>query len=742
MPMSGGSASQSTILVDGVDFTDPTLGLARARFSQDAISEFRVIANRFDSEIGGSAGGALSIVTKSGTNAVRGSAFGFFRDKALRAKPTFDLKKNDYARQQVGGTIGGPLAKDKTHLFASFEQVNEGAVTLFRPGGAYASLAADPKVPVQQSLLFAGLDHRAGANQNIRAKFVYEHYNQENFRVGGVSDVSAGMKLTRDNYNAALTHAWSLSNRSLNQFSFSLGRRKFVEPNNSTSMAEYFSSGNTLITGAGITGDQADTGDIVEVRDTWFAHIGTGRWAADLKTGGAWQWVRDNWNFPVYPQGLMIYVTDTRALPLVYVNVSGSGESTIRTNILSGFAQLDLKPTGRVSLNLGVRYDLDTNGNNPSFTSPMMSAARGRDTNNIQPRAGLSWDLTGKGDHVIRGGAGLFTGRFLLVPSASELQQNGFTGRISQQRINGLLLGLPTFALDPANPKTTGLALARDAVRLDGSFVIPQSTQVTGGYTVRLGRTGLFADVEGIYVKGTKEILVRDTNFKGNATGGRINPAWNQINTYTNEGYSRYAAFVTSVNGTIAGGHVVTAALTLASKKNVEDDFSPALTDYPNDPVNIAAEYGRSRADERVRFVTSAVLKLPARVTLAPIFEYGSGQPWNKRLGYDYNGDGKNSDRPAGEPRFNQDGPTYASLNLRATYRLRLGDRASADLIAEAFNLFNRINNDVNAIVNGMYLSGPTLANPALPAATNPRFGQFTSTLPPFEAQLGVRIVF
>ena len=68
----GGNASQSTIMVDGVDFTDPTLGLARARFSQDAISEFRVIANRFDTEIGGSAGGALSIVTKSGTNDLHG----------------------------------------------------------------------------------------------------------------------------------------------------------------------------------------------------------------------------------------------------------------------------------------------------------------------------------------------------------------------------------------------------------------------------------------------------------------------------------------------------------------------------------------------------------------------------------------------------------------------------------------------------------------------------------------------
>jgi hypothetical protein len=121
----GGNASQSTILVDGVDFTDPTLGLARARFSQDAISEFRVITNRFDTEIGGSAGGALSIVTKSGTNDLKGSIFGFFRDDALREQGTFDLQKNPYSRQQFGFTLGGPIVRDRTHFFASVEQVNE-----------------------------------------------------------------------------------------------------------------------------------------------------------------------------------------------------------------------------------------------------------------------------------------------------------------------------------------------------------------------------------------------------------------------------------------------------------------------------------------------------------------------------------------------------------------------------------------------------------------------------------------
>ncbi len=628
----GGNASQSTILVDGVDFTDPVLGLARARFSQDAISEFRVIANRFDTEIGGSAGGALSIVTKSGTNQLRGSAFTFFRDDSLRALRAFETVKADYGRTQFGGTLGGPIVTDRTHFFVSFEQIGEDNTALFRPGGAFTSQASDPAIPIDQTLLYGGVDHRFSDTQTLRSKLVYERFRQDNFRVGGVVDETAGMKLDRDNINFSATHAWTRGSN-VNQLAFQLGQRKFVEPNNSTAVAEFFSSGNTLQTGANIVGDQEDTGDIFEVRDTFFTRVGSGRLAADVKIGGAWQHVKDTWDFPVYPRNLFIYVTDTRALPLLYVDASGSGESEISTDLLSGFAQADLRPSPHISVNLGLRYDLDTNGNNPDFTSGLQAEARGRDTNNWQPRGGVSWDLSGNGTHVVRGGVGIFSGRFLLVPAHSELQQNGFTGRIIQQRLNGAVIGLPGLSLDPANPKTTGIPLARDAVRLDSSFINPRATQVTGGYTMRLGSTGLYADIEGIYVEGDDEIIVRDVNWRGNATGGRPNAAFNQINTYTNEGRSTYKAFVASVNGTVKGGHIVTASFTAADKQNINDDFSPALTDYPNDPADIEAEYGRSRADERYRFVASAVFQLPYRLQLAPIFEYRLGSaleppPW------------------------------------------------------------------------------------------------------------------
>ena len=200
-------------------------------------------------------------------------------------------------------------------------------------------------------------------------------------------------------------------------------------------------------------------------------------------------------------------------------------------------------------------------------------------------------------------------------------------------------------------------------------------------------------------MKGDDEIIIRDVNWKGNSAAGcvgtaatcRPNPTRNQINWYTNEGRSEYKAFVASLNGTLKGGHLVTASFTVADKKNINDDFSPALTDYPNDPADIEAEWGRSRADERFRFVTSAVIRLPLqlhrradlRLRLRPALEPPPRLRLQRRR--------QELRPPAGR---RDASPRTARTSRRSTcaltYGLPMGARAKADLIAEFFNLFNR----------------------------------------------------
>ncbi|MCP4658534.1 MAG: TonB-dependent receptor, partial [bacterium] len=364
----GGNASQSTILVDGVDFTDQALGLARTRFSQDAIREFRVIANRFDAEVGGSAGGALSIVTRSGGNDLAGTLFAFYRADSLRAKGELEQDKVDFNRYQLGFTLGGPIAADKTHFFSSLEYIDEENITLFRPGGGFAGLADDVEHPFDQLLGLVGVDHQFSPGTTGSAKLVYERYRESNFRVGGVADVSNGQELNRDNWNLAFGHTRVFSDREwLNEARLQFGHREYAEPTNSHAVEEWFSSGITLKTGNNLLGDLLGEGDYWELRDTF-------RWSAgshDFKAGLGVYHVEERSVIDTFQEGLFIYLFDDRSYPLLYLYGVGSSDVEVKTDIYSVFIQDDWRPSEHVTVSLGLRYDYDTDGNNPDFTHPL-----------------------------------------------------------------------------------------------------------------------------------------------------------------------------------------------------------------------------------------------------------------------------------------------------------------------------------------------------------------------------------
>jgi hypothetical protein len=187
---------------------------------------------------------------------------------------------------------------------------------------------------------------------------------------------------------------------------------------------------------------------------------------------------------------------------------------------------------------------------------------------------------------------------------------------------------------------------------------------------------------------------------------------------------------------------MLTSSVTWSERKNLSDDFSPVFpTGYPSDPADPENEWGYGRSHEDLRFVLSGVFRLPANFALGATYIYGSGQPWNPIIGVDYNGDAKNSDRFEGVDRNSMDGPSFSQFNLRVTWTLPIGD-GGLDFIAEAFNLFNTTNYDVNSVDNFEYTSYPTLGNPAIPAVENENFGEYRATLAPLEIQLGMRYRF
>ena len=126
----GGQRGRSTLVqVDGADYTDNSINAARSTVSQEAVQEYQVATNSYAPEFGRATGGIVNVVTKSGTNDFRGNIFGFLRHKAIQSRNAFaplidndPNKKPPFTRVQYGATLGGPIKKDRTFFFASFEQ--------------------------------------------------------------------------------------------------------------------------------------------------------------------------------------------------------------------------------------------------------------------------------------------------------------------------------------------------------------------------------------------------------------------------------------------------------------------------------------------------------------------------------------------------------------------------------------------------------------------------------------------
>ena len=119
--VNGGRGRDNNFTVNGGDGNDQFANLPAIQPSPDSIEEFRVLTNTFDAEYGRNSGAVVNVVTKSGTNDVHGNVYEFFRNQNLNAKGFFDITKLDYLQNQFGGTLGGPIRKDKTFFFVTYE---------------------------------------------------------------------------------------------------------------------------------------------------------------------------------------------------------------------------------------------------------------------------------------------------------------------------------------------------------------------------------------------------------------------------------------------------------------------------------------------------------------------------------------------------------------------------------------------------------------------------------------------
>lgn len=160
--VAGGREDANGFLLDGVDNVDPKLNTPAVRPPVDAIREFEVVTSSYEPSIGRYGAGQVNVILKSGTNSLRGTAYGFFRNGALDARNFFaprDEEAPDYRRQQFGGSIGGPIAKDRLFFFADYEgtRITEGLTQVTN-----VPTAAERAGDFSQSLLGAPINFLTG----------------------------------------------------------------------------------------------------------------------------------------------------------------------------------------------------------------------------------------------------------------------------------------------------------------------------------------------------------------------------------------------------------------------------------------------------------------------------------------------------------------------------------------------------------------------------------------------------
>ena len=126
--LAGGIGRNVNFTMDGGDNTDDTIGGALQNFNLEAVQEFKVQTQQYKAEYGRSSGGVLTVVTKTGTNDFDGSVFGFFRDDGLAEKTETEklagIDKQKLEREQWGGSIGGPIVRDRAHFFTTYEKTD------------------------------------------------------------------------------------------------------------------------------------------------------------------------------------------------------------------------------------------------------------------------------------------------------------------------------------------------------------------------------------------------------------------------------------------------------------------------------------------------------------------------------------------------------------------------------------------------------------------------------------------
>lgn len=444
--VSGNRPRSNNYLVDSVDNTDANTGLISGRgvteqiVSQEAVQSFEILTHNFKAEYGRNSGAIVNLVTKSGTNSIRGSAYWYHNNSALSARNFFQGEKPGNRSNLAGFTVGAPIVKNRLWVFGQFEtyRLRGTNPSLYQGLTAAEKASANPSVAALVALyptipsntnrfLTLGVpsstdqltyliraDWQITDRQRLMFRGADTKSERQSFGVGNILDSSAPG--TRRTAGATLQHTWTPTAYLVNEFR--LGFNRQIESDDVENSTPSF-LGNQSINGQvgllRVTG-LSSLGIPTFLQQSLFQNNATisneTTWVRQnhvFKFGGSFRSIQVNGgNLDSTFRGSLTFnsiATFLAATPASYTRNVGDPRLGLRRKEIGAYLQDDWKITPNLTLNLGLRYEI--------FTAPREADNKlnqafllDTDKNNFAPRFGFAWNLLPK--TVLRGGYGIF----------------------------------------------------------------------------------------------------------------------------------------------------------------------------------------------------------------------------------------------------------------------------------------------------------------------------------------------
>jgi hypothetical protein len=743
----GLDATQVNVFIDGVSYKNDVLdggvvGQDSSRgspFPQNAVQEFRVLTQNYKAEHEKASSAVITALTKSGGNRWTGDAFVLFQNKGLVSLDKYSKQRNlpkpSYERYQPGLSVGGPLVKDKLLVFGAYEenrQNRESQVFLggtpFPPSLNLQQYAGTFPSEFREKLLFGKGTYQPKAGQTVDLS--YSLRTESDVRSFGDQTSFEAAENVENRVDSVLGR-WAVPGTGwFNEFTLTYQRARWnPQPANPDLVGRDY-QGVIRVGGRDTTQNFIQTR--VSLRNDFTRQA---RWRGNhaLKGGAVLSFL--DYDITKLQNGNPVFrfrSIENFAFPFEAGYGVGNPDLSTTNKEIGFFVQDDWAATPRLTLNLGLRWDYETDMLNNDYVTPpevrAWAVQLGVDPSRYftdgddrppfygawQPRVGFSYDLTGEGRYVAFGGYGRYYDRIFYNAGLDEKFRLQYAVRTFRFSATGAPdpNGNPTIAWRPEYLSKAGLdaliaagvAPTPEVFLIDNDTKPPVSDQFSAGIRAALPAS-IFVTANYAGIRGRNGFTYIFGNRQPNGNCCRQIPPFSNLLLSTDTKKNWFDALYLTAERHFDGKWGAQLAYTLGKAEAIGGDLfsldyrTPA--DYPRHPA---------ASDERNRLVATSIVGLPADFFLSGMLTLASG------LGFtiaDFSQGGAFGQFRIllyeGRPDHHL---AYRTLDLRLEKVFKFGASQRISAAAEAFNVFNYAN---DACFEGFV--------PTLPA-TNPNFGK------------------